>query len=162
MTPGRGLQDSETIWGVMHGPTYKYPRKWAYFSPFRVVAILHPGLRGARAQRGFGLPEALAAAAVLSIGLVGLTAVAHSSRRLAEIAATRTAQTLAARTVLEPADGHLRVPGVPETVTFGARRLVVSVDTARLSASLIEFRVAVQGTAATGPLEIVARRMTAP
>jgi len=145
----------------MHGKKPHQAHESPCFGPFRLVAILHFGRREDLARRGFGLVEALVALVVLYVGVLGVASLALSSRRLAELAATRTAQTMVARRILDPADPASPAGG-SDTVTVGRRRLAVRADTTRVHERLVEIRLVVAGGSVGGDLEIVTRRITAP
>ena len=145
----------------MHGNEPGNIGRSPYFGPCRLVAILHSRWREGLSDGGFGLAEAMVALLVLCVGLLGVASVAHSSRRLAELAATRTAQTIAVRRVLDPA-GSSRPAGGPATVTVGRRRLAVWLDTTRIGERLVELRLIVKGGSAAGDLEVVTRRSVPP
>lgn len=145
----------------MHGKNTTEPRKTAYLSPSRMVAILHSTLPEDLSREGFGLAEVMVAVLVLCVGLLGVASFAYSSRRLAELAATRTAQTIAAHRVLD-AVGPAGSSSRPDTVEVGDRRLAVWLDTLHIGERLVELRLTVAGRAAAGDLEVVTRRLAAP
>ena len=130
----------------MHGNCTKTTLKSLYFRRFNVVTILHAVLSGSRARRGLGLPEVIVAVTVFGAGVLGVAAIGVAARRMANVAAVRSAQALAAGQVLEGA------PASPQS-TFD-----VAVDTVMPGPGLIELRVTVDGAGAVGALSWVARQ----
>jgi hypothetical protein len=120
--------------------------KTPYFRRFDVVTILHPVLTGSRARMGFGLPEVMVAVTVLGAGVLGVAAIGGAARKMANVAAVRSAQAVAAGQVLEGA------PTAPHP-TFE-----VALDTVTLGPGLIELRVTVGGSGTVGALSWVARQ----
>ncbi len=142
--------------GFMHGETPEITRNRAYFRPFRLVEILHSSDPGARACRGFSLPEVLVALVVLGVGLLGVAAIGRAGRQLAEVAAVRTAQAVAAHEILTPSgtrSGSLE----GGAIEIGARLLGVTIDTVVVSSRVLELRLTVDGSGAVGALEVVTR-----
>ena len=114
-----------------------------------MVAILHAVLTGSRARSGLGLPEVIVAVTVLGAGVLGVAAIGGAARRMANVAAVRSDQALAAGQVLEGVPTPpLPMPGV-------------TVDTVVPGPGLIELRVMVGGAEAVGALSWVARRPAA-
>jgi hypothetical protein len=141
-----GKEDSDRDCGVLHGNCTEMTPNSACFRRFNVVTILHSVLTGSRARSGLGLPEVIVAVTVLGAGVLGVAAIGGAARRMANVAAVRSAQTLAAGQVLEG------VPALPHPA-FG-----VAVDTVMLGPGLIELRVTVGGASAVGALSWVARQ----
>jgi hypothetical protein len=121
-------------------------RKTLYFRRFSVVAFLHPVLTGTRARAGIGLPEVVVAVTVLGAGIIGVAAVGGAARKLATIAAVRSAQTVVAGTTLERAPADVR------------ENLGVMVDTVGVAPGLIEIRLTVSGSGLANERLWVARR----
>lgn len=121
-------------------------RKTAYLRRGRAVTFLHPVPAGVRACAGFGLPEVIVAVTVLGAGVLGVAAVGSAAQKLAQIAAVRSAQTVAAASLLE------NVPA------YGRGHLEVSVDTVGVAPGLIEIQVTVSGLGPAGEQEWVTRR----
>jgi hypothetical protein len=117
-----------------------------YFRRPKVVAILHALLTGVRARSGLGLPEVIVAVAVFGAGVLGVAAIGGAARKMANVAAVRSAQTLAAGQVLE----GVRPRPHPD--------LGVAVDTVVPGPGLIELRVTVGGAGVVGALSWVARQ----
>lgn len=133
-------------------------RNALYVSGFDVVAFLRSVLAGDRARIGLGLPEVIIAVTVFGVGVLGVAAMGGAARRLAEIAAVRSAQTVAAGAVLDMvlADSS----GLePRTFGVGSRNLNVIVDTTWVEPGLIEVRVTVDGSGPAGQRIWVARRL---
>lgn len=132
--------------GVLHGNRGRPTRNAADFGRFGVVAFLHPVLAGNRARSGIGLPEVIVAVTVAGIGILGVAAMGSAARRLANVAAVRSAQTLVASRVLDgtPADAQADVEAV--------------VDTIAVAPGLIELHVTVSGSGSVGQRSWVARR----
>ena len=133
-------------YGVMHGDRTQMTRNAPYVRRFSVVAFLHPALAGTRARAGFGLPEVVVAVTVLGVGIFGVTAVGGAARKLAHIAAVRSAQTIVASTTLERVPADVRGD------------LEVMVDTVGVAPGLIEIRLTVGGSGSAGARLWVARR----
>jgi len=121
-------------------------RNTPYFRRFSVVAFLHPVLAGTRVRAGFGLPEVVVAVTVLGAGILGVAAVGGAARKLAHIAAVRSAQTVVASTTLERAPADVRWD------------LEVMVDTIAIAPGLIEIQLTVSGSGSAGARLWVARR----
>jgi len=141
-----GAEDSDRDCGVLHGNCTGITPKSPYFRRFDVVTILHPVLRGSRARMGLGLPEVIVAVTVLGAGVLGVAAIGGAARKMANVAAVRSAQAVAAGQVLEGA----RTGPHP---TFE-----VALDTVTLGPGLIELRVTVGGSGTVGALSWVARQ----
>lgn len=118
----------------------------AYLSPISVVAFLHPVLLGNRSRAGFSLPELAVAVTVLGAGVLGVAALGGGARRLAHVAAVRSAQTAVAVSVLEGASAD------------GQWDLDFTADTAEVVPGLVEIRLTVSGSGPAGPRSWVARR----
>lgn len=133
-------------------------RNAPYIRGFDVVTFLRSVLAGNRARIGLGLPEVIIAVTVFGVGVLGVAAMGGAARRLAEIAAVRSAQTLAAGAVLDMA---LTDSSGFETRTLevGSRSLTVTVDTTWVEPGLIEIRVTVEGSGPAGQRLWVARRL---
>ncbi len=134
-------------------------RNAPYISGFDVVAFLRSVLAGDRARIGLGLPEVIIAVTVFGVGVLGVAAMGGAARRLAEIAAVRSAQTVAAGAVLDMvlADSS----GLePRTLGVGSRNLTVTIDTTWVEPGLIEIRVTVDGSGPAGQRLWVARRLS--
>jgi Tfp pilus assembly protein PilV len=95
---------------------------------------------------GLGLPEVIVAVTVLGAGVLGVAAIGGAARKMANVAAVRSAQAVAAGQVLEGA----RTGPHP---TFE-----VALDTVTLGPGLIELRVTVGGSGTVGALSWVARQ----
>ena len=117
-----------------------------YFSRFGTVTFLHPMLAGTRARAGLGLPEVVVAVTVLGAGILGVAALGGAARRLADIAAVRSAQTVAASAALENARADVR------------GNLDATVDTVAVAPGLIELQVTVSGSRSAGAQLWVTRR----
>jgi len=144
-------EDSDTDCGVLHGERGLKAVNSPDFQPFRVVEFLHAVLAGERRCRGLGLPEVIVATAVLGAGVSGAAAIGLGARRMAHVGAVRTAQTIAAGSVLEgaalpPASAHL----------------AIAADTVGLGDGLIEVRVTVGGWGKAGKRTWVSRKRTVP
>ena len=134
-------------------------RNAPYISGFDVVAFLRSVLAGNRARIGLGLPEVIIAVTVFGVGVLGVAALGGAARRLAEIAAVRSAQTVAAGAVLDMALADSS--GLePRTLEVGSRSLTVTVDTTWVEPGLLEFRVTVHGSGPAGQGQWVARRLS--
>ncbi len=134
-------------------------RNAPYISGFDVVAFLRSVLAGNRARIGLGLPEVIIAVTVFGVGVLGVAALGGAARRLAEIAAVRSAQTVAAGAVLDMALADSS--GLePRTLEVGSRSLTVTVDTTWVEPGLLEFRVTVHGSGPAGQRQWVARRLS--
>jgi hypothetical protein len=134
-------------------------RNALYVRGFDVVEFLRSVLAGDRARIGLGLPEVIIAVTVFGVGVLGVAAMGGAARRLAEIAAVRSAQTVAAGTVLDMvlADSS----GLePRTLEVGSRNLTVTIDTTWVEPGLIEIRVTVDGSGPAGRRLWVARRLS--
>jgi len=139
-------KDSDTDSCVMHGDPPKTPLGIAYFRRFGVVAFLHPEGVPVHAEDGFGLVEVIVAATVLGFGVLGVVGLGSAAHRMARVGAVRSAQAILATAVLE--GGTATVPGALE----------VSCDSVAIGAGVVEIRVAVSGSAWTGPRTWVTRR----
>jgi len=135
------------------------PRNAPYIRDLDVVAFLHFVLAGNRARIGSGLPEVIIAVTVFGVGVLGVAAMGGAARRLAEIAAVRSAQTVAAGAVLDMSRADSS-RFESRTLRVGARSLTVAVDTTRVTPGLIEIRVRVDGSGPAGPRRWVARRLS--
>ena len=134
-------------------------RNAPYIRGFDVVAFLRSVLAGNRARIGLGLPEVIIAVTVFGVGVLGVAALGGAARRLAEIAAVRSAQTVAAGAVLDMALADSS--GLePRTLEVGSRSLTVTVDTTWVEPGLLEFRVTVHGSGPAGQRQWVARRLS--
>jgi hypothetical protein len=134
-------------------------RNAPYVRGFNVVAFLRSVLVGDRARIGLGLPEVIIAVTVFGVGVLGVAAMGGAARRLAEIAAVRSAQTVAAGAVLDLALSDSS--GLePRTLEVGSRNLNVTVDTTWVEPGLIEIRVTVDGSGPAGRRLWVARRLS--
>ena len=134
-------------------------RNALYIRGFDVVAFLRSVLAGDRARIGLGLPEVIIAVTVFGVGVLGVAALGGAARRLAEIAAVRSAQTVAAGAVLDMALADSS--GLePRTLEVGSRSLTVTVDTTWVEPGLLEFRVTVHGSGPAGQRQWVARRLS--
>lgn len=133
----------------MHGKSPEMTRNTPCVRRFNVVKFLHPVLAGDRARTGFGLLEAIVAVTVFGVGVLGVAAVVGAARNLAHIAAVRSAQTVAAGSVLENVPMEIR------------GYLEVAADTAAVAPGLIEIRVTVSGSGSAGARQWVARRLSA-
>ena len=134
-------------------------RNALYVRGFDVVEFLRSVLAGDRARIGLGLPEVIIAVTVFGVGVLGVAAMGGAARRLAEIAAVRSAQTVAAGAVLDMvlADSS----GLePRTLEVGSRNLTVTIDTTWVEPGLIEIRVTVDGSGPAGRRLWVARRLS--
>ncbi len=141
----------------MHGTCSRMALKTAYFGVCSMVGFLHSVVRERADTRGSGLLEVLVALMVFGVGVLGVTAIGVSARKLAEIAAVRTAQVLAGEMMLDHASGG-RAIGRSDTVVIGARRFGVSADTVRIDSGLVEIRVTVGESGSAGSWEVLARR----
>lgn len=130
----------------MHGKGTEITRKAAGFGPFGVVRFLHPILEEGRTRSGFGLAEAIVAVTVFGVGVLGVAALGGAARKMAHVAAVRSAQAVAAGGTLE--SGPSKVGG----------RLEVGVDTLGIFPGLIEIRVRVSGSGSAGALDWTVRR----
>jgi predicted lysophospholipase L1 biosynthesis ABC-type transport system permease subunit len=130
----------------MHGNGPEMTRKAPYFRHLRVVEFLHSVLAGVRARSGTGLPEVLIAIAVFGTGVLGVVSIGSAARRMAHVAATRSAQVLSA-------DGELE-----QTASVAPETLAVTVDTVVVAPGLIELRVTVAGAGPAAKRVWVARR----
>ena len=134
-------------------------RNALYIRGFDVVAFLRSVLAGDRARIGLGLPEVIIAVTVFGVGVLGVAAMGGAARRLAEIAAVRSAQTVAAGAVLDLALADSS--GLePRTLEVGSRNLTVTIDTTWVKPGLIEIRVTVDGSGPAGRRLWVARRLS--
>ena len=134
-------------------------RNALYIRGFDVVAFLRSVLAGDRARIGLGLPEVIIAVTVFGVGVLGVAAMGGAARRLAEIAAVRSAQTVAAGAVLDLALADSS--GLePRTLEVGSRNLTVTIDTTWVEPGLIEIRVTVDGSGPAGRRLWVARRLS--
>lgn len=134
-------------------------RNAPYIRGFDVVAFLRSVLAGNRARIGLGLPEVIIAVTVFGVGVLGVAALGGAARRLAEIAAVRSAQTVAAGAVLDMALADSS--GLePRTLEVGSRSLTVTVDTTWVEPGLLEIRVTVHGSGPAGQRQWVARRLS--
>ncbi len=134
-------------------------RNTPYIRGFDVVAFLRSVLAGNRARIGLGLPEVIIAVTVFGVGVLGVAALGGAARRLAEIAAVRSAQTVAAGAVLDMALADSS--GLePRTLVVGSRSLTVTVDTTWVEPGLLEIRVTVDGSGPAGQRQWVARRLS--
>jgi hypothetical protein len=141
-----GSEDSDRDCGFMHGNHTETALITPYFRRFKVVTILHSVLTGSRARAGLGLPEVIVAVTVFGAGVLGVAAIGGAARKMANVAAVRSGQTVAASQVLE---------GAP---AGSSPMFEVTVDTVMPAPGLIEYRVTVRGTATVGPRSWVARR----
>ena len=134
-------------------------RNALYIRGFDLVAFLRSVLAGDRARIGLGLPEVIIAVTVFGVGVLGVAAMGGAARRLAEIAAVRSAQTVAAGAVLDMALADSS--GLePRTLEVGSRNLTVTIDTTWVEPGLIEIRVTVDGSGPAGRRLWVARRLS--
>ena len=134
-------------------------RNARYVRGFNVVTFLRSVLVGDRARIGLGLPEVIIAVTVFGVGVLGVAAMGGAARRLAEIAAVRSAQTVAAGAVLDLALADSS--GLePRTLEVGSRNLTVTIDTTWVEPGLIEIRVTVDGSGPAGRRLWVARKLS--
>lgn len=141
-----GTEDSDRDCGVLHGNCPETTPNDPYFRGLDVVTILHAVLTGNRARSGLGIPEVLVAVTVFGAGVLGVAAIGGAAGKMANVAAVRSAQALAAGQVLEG------VPPRPHPM------LGVAVDTVMAGPGLIELRARVGGAGAVGGLSWVTRR----
>jgi hypothetical protein len=144
-------EDSDTDCGFMHGERGPETLNCPDFQPFRVVEFLHAVLAGDRRCRGIGLPEVIVATVVLGAGVAGVAAIGLGARRMAHVGAVRTAQTIAAGSVLEGA-----------AIGPGSADLTITADTARSGDNLVEVRVTVGGRGKVGNRTWVTRKLAGP
>jgi len=111
-----------------------------------VVAFLHPVCTESRLRSGFGLLEVIVAVVVAGAGVLGVAALGGAARRMAHVAAVRSAQAIVAGRILEGASAPR--PG----------DLAATADTIAVAPGLIEIRVTVSGSGPAGERVWVARR----
>lgn len=142
-------EDSDRVSCVMHGKGVPEVPDCPVFRALRVVEFLRAIRTGERpASAGFALAEVIVAIALFGTGVLGAVAIGIGGQRMAHIGAARTAQAIAAMSVLE--QGGL---------TSGARSSDVVVDTTRIGARLLELRVTVRDRGPAGPRSWVTRKL---
>lgn len=146
--------------GVMHGRSSRIGLRRPYIRCFGMVDFLHFVRRKSANSRGLGLPEVLVALTVFGVGVLGVAAVGASARRLAEIAAVRSAQALAGEMMFR--HGFDGWPAARwDTVIVGGHRMSISADTVRVAADLLEIRLRIGGSGPAGPWDVVSRQREA-